>query len=153
MSESRPSSRPSLLKRRYIVNPKVQFTIMGVMIFVAMASTIAFYIAQGIFFDQFSSIADGLHYPATHPFRQFIITQKGIFSTFFVYATLANLVLIALMGMFLSHRIVGPVFRITNSLEAIVKGDASAQITIRKNDCFQELPIAINKAMDKVKNG
>lgn len=49
------------------------------------------------------------------------------------------------LGIKQSHRIVGPMHRITRTLEAIGKGDFSQRITLRDGDTLEGLAKAINK--------
>lgn len=49
------------------------------------------------------------------------------------------------LGIKQSHRIVGPIHRITRTLEAIGKGDFSQRLTLRDGDALEGLAKAINK--------
>ena len=63
-------------------------------------------------------------------------------------------IFIFVMATFLSHRIVGPLFAIKRSLEAIVRGDFDgARLTLRADDEFQDVADLINKVVDKTKKG
>ena len=58
---------------------------------------------------------------------------------------------VLILANYLSQKIVGPIFSIKKSLEAIAAGDfSSARITTRKGDEFQEVAHLINHAVDQL---
>ena len=59
-------------------------------------------------------------------------------------------VLIFILGLFLSHRIAGPVFRLEKELDEIAKGRFDKRITFRKKDELRGVEEKINKLLDKV---
>ena len=59
--------------------------------------------------------------------------------------------LIFMLGIRQSHRIVGPMKRITLALEAIGRGDFSQRITLRQGDALEELAEAINKMAEALR--
>ncbi len=53
--------------------------------------------------------------------------------------------LVFFLGIRHSHRVVGPMKRLKQTLEAIGRGDFSQRITLREGDVLQDLAQAINK--------
>jgi len=51
------------------------------------------------------------------------------------------------VGVMLTHRIAGPVYRMERHLEAIARGENPGDCRIRKNDEFQELCARLNEAV------
>jgi hypothetical protein len=51
----------------------------------------------------------------------------------------------------LSHRWVGPVFRLRASLQALNRGEAVEPIAFREGDFWQELAVEFNRAADELK--
>ena len=54
------------------------------------------------------------------------------------------------LGIQQSHRIVGPMNRIKQTLEAIGKGDFSRRITLRKGDALEDLAKSINQMAESL---
>ena len=52
-----------------------------------------------------------------------------------------------------SHKIAGPVCKITKCLEQMEKGQTLGKINLRESDEFRELADAYNKAVDNMKSG
>lgn len=59
------------------------------------------------------------------------------------------LVVISIIGIFYSHRLVGPVYRMTADLKRILAGKGSRKIKLRKGDKFVELAETINKLIEQ----
>jgi len=75
-------------------------------------------------------------------FDQFRI-QLVAFSLFF-------LVLIFLFGVFLSHKVVGPIHKIRKIMEEVRRGNKKARVFFRKGDEFTELAASFNNMMDSL---
>lgn len=65
--------------------------------------------------------------------------------------TSLTLVFLALVGILLSNRIAGPLYRVTRHLNDLAEGNASGEIRLRDNDYFTELAEAANKVIRKIK--
>ena len=74
----------------------------------------------------------------------FIVALVAISSTLLVELLLA-IPLVFVLGIRQSHRIVGPMNRIKQTLAAIGQGDFSKRITLRQGDALEELAQAINQ--------
>lgn len=61
------------------------------------------------------------------------------------FAALGPLMLV--VGVIITHRIAGPVYRMERHLEAIARGENPGECRIRKGDEFQELCTRINEAV------
>ena len=59
--------------------------------------------------------------------------------------------LIVVIGIFASHKIAGPIYRIEKYLAAMAGGDFSEPITLRKNDELISLANGINRVTDSIK--
>jgi len=60
--------------------------------------------------------------------------------------------LVVLIGIFLSHRIAGPIYRIEKTLSAIAEGDIASRITLRKRDELKSLADGINLVIDSLRS-
>ena len=59
-------------------------------------------------------------------------------------------ILMLLWGLIISHRIAGPVYRLEQELDKILKGDFSRRIGFRKKDELASVAQGINKVLDKI---
>ena len=79
----------------------------------------------------------------------FIVALVAIASTLLIELLLA-IPLIFVLGIRQSHRIVGPMNRIKQTLAAIGQGDFSKRITLRQGDALEDLANAINQMAERL---
>jgi hypothetical protein len=63
---------------------------------------------------------------------------------------LAIMVVIALSGIFFSHRISGPLYRIEQVIDEAIRGEGKARIHLRPRDFSHELAHKVNSLLDKI---
>lgn len=51
------------------------------------------------------------------------------------------------LGLFLTHRLAGPLYRFEQTIKAILSGDLSIRIRLREKDEFQDLALLLNQAI------
>ncbi len=73
-----------------------------------------------------------------------------LIQTVAVVTILVGLATIA-VTLFVSHKIVGPLYRFKKELERIKEGDLSTNFHIRNNDQLQDLSVEFNSMIDKVR--
>ena len=64
------------------------------------------------------------------------------------------LIVIAVIGVFYSHRIVGPVHRINRDIQRVLDGEINVHVSLRRKDQFQGLAGRVNeliRALDEAK--
>jgi len=66
---------------------------------------------------------------------------------------IVSIFITGLFVLYYSHKIAGPVCKITKCLEQLKKDGMSEKINLRETDEFKELADAYNKAVDNMKSG
>lgn len=61
------------------------------------------------------------------------------------------MVIIFIAGIFISHRIAGPMYRFEKSAEAISKGDLSVNFNIRKSDEMHETAVTLEEMIESLR--
>jgi len=59
-----------------------------------------------------------------------------------------NITIIALISLFFSHQIAGPVYKLEKTLQQIIDGDASIRFSFRQSDKFDEVADLLNDMKD-----
>ena len=54
------------------------------------------------------------------------------------------------LGLFLTRRLAGPLYRFEQTIKAILKGDLSIRIRLREKDEFQDLALLLNQAIIEI---
>ncbi len=132
-------------RRNYMINPKFQLRFMGYIAFALMVSLTVLYLSNSFYFDKLVEQGDLLGLDPTHIYYEFIDEQRDLLTK--TYLGLSGAVFIVLMafGLFLSHRIAGPLYHIRNILEAIANDQTdNARVHLRDGDFFPEMEEAIN---------
>jgi len=84
---------------------------------------------------------------------------KGIYDRFdliiwpLITSTLIFILITIVFGIFYSHRLAGPVYRINLSLERIISGDVDFEVRLRKTDAFQHIGERLNILLDMLRSG
>ncbi|MBN1523553.1 MAG: hypothetical protein JW904_03615 [Spirochaetales bacterium] len=63
------------------------------------------------------------------------------------------MVIIIIVGIFYSHRIAGPIYRIEEDIKRVLDGEKNVSIKLRKNDKLKSLADQINKLIKAVEKG
>ncbi len=140
-----PNSRPSILRRKYLIKRGLQFRYIGlVFILILLASAVTGYT---VFATGWSLLGEKL--ANVYPQGRLIY----VFNT--ANATLVrNLLLVSpfifIMALLFSHKIAGPVYRIEKSLFDIAKGNLSLKIKLRKGDELKDMAEIINMMTEQL---
>ncbi len=129
-----PKKRPSFFRRKYLVYPKFQVTL------IVMQSIVMLLLVGFVLF-QFAFI------PGVAESSEFIPALK--------YSGLGLLVALVVSGLgnlFISHRLAGPIVRLRKLFYRIAKtSDFPEMLSFRKGDFFTDLPPLVNQAFISLK--
>ena len=131
------ATQRSYRRRRWIVNPPLQYRFIGVMLIVLFVMTVgalgSVYIALWMTLRTF----DMSH----EPLAVAQLTTAGLLATLELLL-LAPVVI--WIGIRLTHKVAGPLVRIDTALKQLASGDFNVHLTLRKGDALIELADAIN---------
>jgi methyl-accepting chemotaxis protein len=65
---------------------------------------------------------------------------------------LAIMVFIIIVGIYNSHRIAGPLFRVQRDIERVLAGEKGVRVKVRKRDNFPELAEEVNRLIERVES-
>lgn len=131
--------------KQFLINPNFQYKFMISLSLAAVLSMTVLYAAQVYFFDYFLDRAKTAHLPDNHVFFHLLREQQEVMSSIFLVSTIVVGAILFFWGLFYSHRIAGPLYRIDRDLrEAAENGQSIMTLKTREKDFFQELPEAIN---------
>ena len=63
---------------------------------------------------------------------------------------LVIMILLVVMGVFLTHRIAGPADRVQKDIERVLAGEKGVKVRFRKGDAFPELADKVNQLIERV---
>ncbi len=147
-----PGTRPSLLKRKYLVYPQFQITLilLNTLVTLLFFGLIAFLVLRSHL--NLETLVKQTRLPAQNLFLQLLTDQlRGLFIYLFI-ALGVGVLSTVLFTLYLSHKIAGPMIRLKNLFSDVAKtGELPAPVKFRDGDFFQNYPPVINQAFATLK--
>lgn len=140
------------IKRKLIINKEFQYKFGLYLIVPVLLSLSIFWIGLELFFSRMNALGQASSLPADHPFYTFIKIQKTDLSQSILVAGILISIVMLIWGLYVSRRIVGPIKKLQIHLDAISnQEELSKELEFRKNDFFQEIPVALNNMVKRIK--
>lgn len=132
-----------LRRRRYIVNKKIQLTLI-ILVVLAMLLTL-FAITAATYCIYFSSIVEqiGAAKAADLGIRAWCFVDPTVVVVQAIFLILLS-ILFGVFSIFFMHRIIGPLVRIKSAMKELKEKGYTQRIKIRKNDYLTEFVEAFN---------
>jgi len=134
-------------KRRIIITHKkyqFKYTFYILISMVLVAGVISLITFFGIYPILSEKLSKAVTEPISKELAKALLNSYWISVVFLIF-------LAGFFGIFFSHKIVGPINRMTSIVNDIEKGNLSKRIYLRKHDEFVPLANAINKLLDSLK--
>jgi signal transduction histidine kinase len=121
----------------YIIDRRLQFGIISVFLLAVLGASVISAIVLSLYF-KFSGIA----------------SPDVFLSTFFTPILINDLiimVIIAVVGVFYSNRIAGPIYHMRHAISEFREGDNERRVRLRPKDYMQGLADDINRLLDEMR--
>ncbi len=137
-------------KRKYLIDPKIQLKV--ILLLVGISTVAAFCICfiayerlikLGVLFNH-ASVAPAMVPQAFQDLANSLMYRL-------IAIVVAMIVIFCAAGIFLTHQLAGPIWKLQHQLENFLTGQKIPPIKFRKGDAFQELPPLVNKLMTNYK--
>jgi len=140
-------TRPMIRRKQYIVARRFQLKYVGLILALmfltaAFCSYVVYYSSMLLLGEKLANVYPQGRLMAIVNTVNFRILLSMIYIT----------PMIIVIGIFLSHKIAGPVFRIERTLNNMAEGDLSAILALRKGDEMTSLADAINRVTESTKS-
>ncbi len=127
-------------RKKFIVKPAYQLKLaLNLFIYIIAYSIILGFIIFYPLYNELNSPALGID-EQTRLSAMVLYLHKRVWIGLMLVAVLA-----AVHAIFSSHRVVGPVYRFEQIVDALIRGDYSTRIRIRKKDEFKEMEGRLNE--------
>jgi methyl-accepting chemotaxis protein len=135
-------------RKIYIINKNLQLKYLFIIISMIAVSVLAvsfvtFYVIWDNVIKEFFFIPE-----AAKKLGDIIVRTSEVAAGF----TLLLLAIFGVAGIFLSHRVAGPLYRIERVAEEISKGNLDIKVQFRKSDELRTLADSLNNMIDGIKN-
>jgi methyl-accepting chemotaxis protein len=133
-------------RTQYLIAKKFQLKYAGLILFlVFLAGTLCSYV---VYYTMMVSMGDKL--ANVYPQGRLISIVRTVNLRMFVSLVLIT-PLVIIIGIYVSHKIAGPIYRIEKFLDAMANGDYSSVLTLRRKDELVALANGINRVLEDVK--
>lgn len=141
-----------LKRKKFLINPRFQLTFIAWMFMTVFVVMGVFYGACSYFFNLYLAQGQKIGLPPGHVFFSFIWDQYHLMQIIFLVSIIIIFFVIFLVGLLLSHRIVGPIHRLKIHFQKIAQGDFThLELNFRKTDHFQDVSDAYNDHIKALK--
>ena len=130
-------------RRTYLIKTGLQLRYMGIIISTMLM--VAFGVGWTIYHTSWSQIANTQDLTIDKLADIFDSVNSTLVRWIFVF-----IFIIAILSIFVSHKIAGPVYRLEETTRVIASGDLTGKIYLRHGDELQDLQEAFNKMSDSL---
>ncbi len=131
-------------RRTYLIKTGLQLRYMGIIITTMLL--VAFGVGWTIYHTSWSKIANTQDITIDKLADIFDTVNSILVRWIFVF-----LLVIAILSIFVSHKIAGPVYRLEETTKIIAQGDLTCQIHLRHGDELQDLQEAFNQMSESLR--
>lgn len=138
-------------RTHYLIQPKFQLLFSALLIVIALVAAILVGIAiyKLIETNNFIFVKYNVH--ATPEFLNLLAKERQVILISWVLSFLSVALILLCVGIFLSHKMAGPLFALTREMNKLKTGDLTAHLELRKRDEFAELKKPFNLWVDAMK--
>jgi len=136
-------------RKKYLLNPSFQLKFITYFLGFYLSTIVIILIAINFFFFKFQKMGVEANLPQKHIFFVFIHDQQLQLNFLIGIVSFIAIILVAVGGIFLSHKIVGPIYRFCSDLKKMDKTNIR-EIHFRKNDFFDEIADTFNNFIKRL---
>jgi len=136
----------------YFIYPSFQLALILSNFIVSLICVSIIHYKMVDFFDKLKQIGEKANLPIDNPYFEFITYSKEMMLTNLNWALALSIFLSTALSIYLSHKAVGPIYRMKLFFTKVNEGELSSSLQFRKGDFFSDLPIIVNSALSKLKS-
>ena len=147
-----------LFRKKYLINREFQLPFILRMITIAAVVSVLLYVSNFVIFWRFNVLGQQMNLDESHPFYIFLKNQLGIMNTAYIFISLAVFIFLIVSGLFISHRISGPLYNLKLNIHKLselksLQGIADLkEIKFRKDDFFHDIGNELNNHIFNLKS-
>jgi len=127
------------MRTQYLINRKFQLSLTShFLLLAAIITSLNFFVIQ-FFFWKMNNLGKSIGLSSEDVFFKFIQDQEHTMHYFFIALTILATAIICIFGLFISHKIAGPLYKFDRSVRDLKAGNNCGPIKFRRSDYFLEL--------------
>jgi methyl-accepting chemotaxis protein len=151
MSNDAPSAspklrnRPPIYRRQFIVDKPFQYRLMGTLLAIWFANSLFFSMVLYFFYEgHLNQFYELVPRPGMLP----LLTLPTLFSVAIGFVAVFGIIVLGVVGLYMSNQIAGPLFRTKKCMERIAAGDWNFLLRFREGDFMTDFPPAFNSMLE-----
>ncbi len=142
-------NRPPLHRRQYIVDGPVQLRLVATLLCLWLANSVFFTLVLYFFYEghvlRFYELIPRAGQDPLVPLPTLFVLAIGFVVTF-------GIIIVGLMGLYLSNQVAGPLYRMKLYLQRMGKGDWNFEVRFREGDFIGNIPDVFNGMLDGLRD-
>ncbi len=139
-------------RTQFLVLPGFQLRFMLYIIGFALFGIVVLYASNHIYFNRLIAEGQQLGLAPDHIYFEFVNQQRELLNTTFMMVAAVVFGALIVMGLVLSHKIAGPIYRIQLHLQEIREtGEASRPLAFRDSDFFPEVADLVDELVERAR--
>ncbi len=137
-------------RRVLLINKRFQLTFLGYILGMIVLTIGIIYGSNFYFFWMFKKMGISMQLPSDHVFFSFLEAQQTQMNYVFALTGVLVSASMCLLGLFLSHRVAGPLYRLCSHLKKISADGSVEEVKFREGDFFPEVADAFNEHLRRI---
>jgi methyl-accepting chemotaxis protein len=135
-------------RRRLIVDKPFQYRLIGLLMAIWLANSLFFSIILYYFYEgHIQRFYELVPKPGIAP----LLEAPVLFTIAIVFILVFGLVMLCIIGLYLSNQIAGPLYRVKMSLNRVSEGDVNFEVRFRNRDFLMDFPGYFNNMLRQLK--
>lgn len=141
-------NRPPIYKRQYIVDKAFQYRLVGTLLAIWLAYSVFFSLVMYFLYDgHLNQFYELVPREGVLP----LLSLPALVATAVAFVAVFGLIVLAIIAVYMSNQIAGPLFRTKKSLERVAKGELDFKIQFRHGDFLNDLPPVFNAMLTRLR--
>ena len=136
------------MRKKWLINRPFQLKVIVFGFSIGATGILSTFLALKFFFAKCHAALLQAGLPSDHPGFAFLSSQQRYMGLVFLILLFFNCVISILAGLYLSHRVAGPLHRMKQHFLAAASGKVPTRLHFRKHDFFQEVADAYNSELE-----
>lgn len=136
--------------KNYIIYPTFQFQVMGISLVVAFGVVALIYFRLAQSYQRFFEVGVKAGLQPGSGYFKLLESQKSLVLNDLYWAMLWIFISTFIFSIFISHKMVGPIYRLKKFFADIESSNDVQELKFRKGDFFGDLPQIINETIKRI---
>ena len=132
-------------RKNYLIDKKFQLGVIYKFLALSFVNVVSFYLIIIYFFNDLNQRASEVGLDKKHIFFSFLNDQNQFMNYLFIIVGILNVVLIVCAGIYYSHKVAGPLYRLSKFFQSVNSVKDLAEVKVRDGDYVGDLQDSINE--------